>query len=117
MNPIEEQRLVIDQLYHLMVESAEAGFDKATCRFEYYAEEDGSRAVDTTFGYEINGLTHSKHLNYRQARDERPIRLVPKLHQLMRKHTGGDWQAFTLSIEENGQIKTKFEYGDEKPSA
>ncbi|WP_424942036.1 hypothetical protein [Aliiroseovarius crassostreae] len=116
MNPVEKQRLVIDQLYHLMVESAETGFDTATCRFEYYAEEDGSRAVDTAFEYELNGSKHSKHLNYRQAREERPIGLVPKLHQLMKEHTGGDWQAFTLSIEENGQVKTKFEYSDENPS-
>ena len=115
MNPIEEQRLVIDQLYHLMVESTEAGFDTALCRFEYHVGEDGSRAVDTTFEYELNGSKFSKHLNHRQSKEERPIRLVPKLHQIMKSHTGGDWNAFTLTIDSNGLVKTKFEYPDQKP--
>lgn len=117
MNIIEKQRLIIDQLYQLMVESAENGFNTASCRFEYYADEDGSRAVDTAFEYEFNGSQKSKHLNYRQIKEERPIRLVPKLHQLMKEHTGGAWDAFTLSIEQDGRVTTKFEYPEPKPTA
>ena len=114
MNPIEEQLLVVDQLYELILESVEAGFDTALCRFEYITEEDGSRSVDTALEYDLNGVKHSKHLKYKSAKEDRPITLIPKLHRLMKEHTGGDWHAFTLSIEKNGQAKTMFEYDDEK---
>jgi hypothetical protein len=35
----------------------------------------------------------------------------------LKEHTGGDWQAFTLSIEEDEQVKTKFDYGDKNSSS
>lgn len=36
-----------------------------------------------------------------------------KLHQLMKKHTGGDWKKFVLIIDEKGKVTTKFEYQDQ----
>lgn len=36
--------------------------------------------------------------------------LSQKLHDEMQSHTGGDWRKFILTIDENGEAKTKFIY-------
>lgn len=46
MNPIENQRQLIDQLYHLVKKSLKANYDSSSCRIEYLREADGTWAVD-----------------------------------------------------------------------
>ena len=36
--------------------------------------------------------------------------LCKQLHDVMQEHTGGDWQKFTLTIDEQGEAHTKFSY-------
>lgn len=36
--------------------------------------------------------------------------LSQQLHDEMQSHTGGDWRKFILTIDENGEAKTKFIY-------
>ncbi len=43
--------------------------------------------------------------------------LVKELHAKMKAHSGGDWDAFTLFINADGSVTTKFEYSDQKPLA
>ena len=38
------------------------------------------------------------------------IGLVKQLHQLMKGHNGGEWNAMTLLIEQDRRVTTKFEY-------
>lgn len=108
MNPIEQQQKVISELCKLVHASAANGYTEAACRFRYFKEDDGSESVDCEFWYFMGGKRVSAHLAY--DREVRPIRLVPRLHEMMRMHTGGNWTAFTLTIDENGKAKAHFEY-------
>ncbi|MFT6774209.1 MAG: hypothetical protein ACJA1L_001921 [Paracoccaceae bacterium] len=37
-----------------------------------------------------------------------------ELHALMKAHTGGDWNAFTITLDKDGKATVKFEYPEEK---
>lgn len=45
------------------------------------------------------------YFNYDEIRS-----LCEKLHDSMQKHTGGDWQKFVLTIDENREVQTEFSY-------
>jgi hypothetical protein len=111
-NPIEEQRQLIDKLYRLVRQSAPKGSSEAACRFRYFQESDGSRAVDEQFWYFVDEKRVSALLVDEATIN--PMLIVPELHAKMRAHTGGDWHAFTLSIEKDGRVNAKLEYPEEK---
>ena len=113
MSAIEEQKFIIDKLYRLVKGSAPNGAVSVECKFEYYCGKDGSRSVNEKFSYFFNGTKESNLLEYKLNKLERPITLVPNLHKLMKAHTGGDWQAFVLTINQDGSVTTKFEYPED----
>ena len=109
-NPIEEQRQIIDVLYRAIVAVAPDEFDSAACRFEYeHGFDDGSNSVGSQLTF-FNG----DEKKYAVLKGDEPFDLVPKLHVKMQAHTGGDWDAFTLFINEDGTVTTKFEYPEEQ---
>lgn len=112
-NFIEEQRKIIDQLYRIVKESCPEDVMSAKCRFEYdHGYEDGSESVGETFYYTRNNVNISAALKHTLAF---PVMdLVPQLHAKMKAHTGGDWYAFTLTINKDGSVTTKFEYPDQQ---
>lgn len=112
MNIIVKQREYIDQLYWLIRDSIEEEYEKAVCQFSYdHGYEDGSFSTGSQLSYFQNGeLITSNALRYPDRRILRHI--IPQLHALMKEHTGGDWHAFTLTINEDGSVTTKFEYKD-----
>jgi len=73
-----------------------ASVRQAYCRFEYLKEDDGSSSVDSEFNYLVGDENKSAHLAY--DKELKPIQLVPKLHALMKQHTGGEWTVFTLTL-------------------
>lgn len=110
-NPIEEQRKITDQLYRAILVRAPDGFTSAACRFDYnHGYDDGSTSVGSQLSFCVKGEKMYALLKNDSATD-----LVPQLHSKMKAHTGGDWDAFTLFINEDGTVTTKFEYPDEKP--
>jgi hypothetical protein len=115
-NPIEEQRLIIDRLYRIVKGSCPSEATSARCRFEYdHGYEDGSSSVGEEFWHSSDGKLVSDFLD-RELR--RPVMaLVKELHAKMKAHSGGDWDAFTLFINADGSVTTKFEYSDQKPLA
>jgi len=115
-NPIEEHRKIIDQLYQIVVGSCPAGFISAQCRFEYgHGHDDGSISVGSAFSFIKDGQENFPALDRNLRKTVK--NLVPDLHSKMLSHTGGDWDAFTIFIDDDGTVTTKFEYGDENPSA
>lgn len=112
-NPIEEQRQIIDQLYWIVKGSCPPDATSASCRFDYeHGHADGSASVGSALSYLYNGDFHYPALD-RVLR--RPVMgIVQELHALMKAHTGGDWTAFTLLINEDGSVTTNFEYPDQK---
>ena len=45
------------------------------------------------------------YFNYDEIRS-----LCEQLHDSMQKHTGGDWQKFVLTIDEDREVQTEFSY-------
>lgn len=110
MNPIEEQRQLIDKLYWLVRDSLNEKYDTASCWFDYQRFEDGSSSVGSRLSYELDGHVKYGMLRYPDSRILDDV--IPSLHKAMKNHTGGDWRAFTLIINKNGSVTTKFEYPD-----
>jgi hypothetical protein len=110
MNPIEEQRQLIDRLYWLVRDSLSDDYDTALCWFDYRREDDGSASIGARLSYVTAGCTEYGRLRYPD--DQILDDLIPELHAKMKAHTGGDWRAFTLMINTDGSVTTKFEYSD-----
>ena len=111
MNNIDEQRQLVDKIYWLVRDSLGDEYDTATCRIDYPRFDDGSSSIGTRLSYERKGDTKYGQLRYPD--DLILYDVVPQLHAAMKAHTGGDWQAFTLTINKDGSVTTKFEYQDE----
>jgi hypothetical protein len=111
IDPIEEQRQVIDKLYWIVKGSTPKNASSSKCRFDYdHGYDDGSSSVGSKFFYFIGNESKSLALDANLREPVMP--LVKELHAKMKAHTGGDWDAFTLTIEEDGRVTTKFEYPD-----
>lgn len=110
MIPIENQRLLIDQLYQLVKKSIKDDFDTATCWFEYFVADDRSSSIGSKLSYVKDGEIKYDSLDYPD--DDILDEVIPQLHASMKTLTGGDWEAFTLRINEDGSVSTKFEYPD-----
>jgi hypothetical protein len=114
MNPIEEQRELIDKLYWLVKSSLNGAYDTASCWFDYQRFEDGSASIGARLSCVHNGRTEYGRLKYPDDRILDDV--IPQLHEAMKAHTGGDWDAFTLTINADGSVTTKFEYPDQEPT-
>ncbi|MBO9519445.1 MAG: DNA/RNA non-specific endonuclease [Porphyrobacter sp.] len=108
VNPIEEQKDLIDKLYKIVICSCPDVFQEASYLFEYVIFDDGSSSVGQEFEYVSGGTTFFATLN--PALRGPVMELVEQLHAKMKEHTGGDWRSFRLTINENGSVSTKFEY-------
>lgn len=111
MSPIEYQTEILDKLSRIMHMSAEAGYSKLSCRFDYSVSPDGSSSVGAQFFYVLDGKERSAALVYPERKKLGD--LVPELHREMKGHTGGSWTGFTLVVDEKGTVKAYFEYPDE----
>lgn len=104
MNPIDKQVEILNKLISMMMRSPETDYDTLTCRFELSIEDD---SVSQEFTYMKNGKSVSALLD---DPDWEAMNWVFRLHKEMKAHTGGEWTAFTLTLEEDGKAKTNFEY-------
>jgi ABC-type cobalamin transport system ATPase subunit len=108
MNPVEEQRSIIDQLHRIVSGSCPADAASASCRFEYLKCEDGSCSVTQVFEYVQHGKSVSAVLD--RALRAPVMTLVKDLHAAIEAHTGGDWQAFVLAVNQDHSVTVRFEY-------
>lgn len=105
---IEEQKKIIENLYHIVKASCPDGVQHAKCRFEYEKFDDGSSCIGQEFYFTKDNIEVSETLE-RELR--RPVKgLVKELYNSMAAHTGGSWDAFTLFINVDGSVTTKFDY-------
>lgn len=112
MNYVESQTQILDELCYLMRISAEEDYSHMQCRFDYSSSEDGSSSVGSKFYYVTSKEKKSVALVYPERK--KISDLIPKLHSLMKAHTGGDWSAFTITIDPEGKAKINFEYPENK---
>lgn len=107
MNPIEEQKQIIDQLYHEIISCLPDTYTSAECLFEYdHGYDYGSYSVGSQLTYFID----DKKFTDRAVKFNNMSRLVVELHKKMQQHTGGNWACFKISVADDGSVKTNFVY-------
>jgi len=109
MNAVKEQQDILAKLAQLISDNADSGYSTATCVFDFEEDLDGSYAIGEQFAYVVEGREVSTYL---VDPDREVSLLVPKLHKLMKEHTGGSWSEMTLTLASDGQLKTEFKYPD-----
>jgi hypothetical protein len=114
INPIEGQRQILDKLCLIVKRSCPISFQSARCRFLYEKFDDGSISVEQEFYFTDNNKEQSEFLNRDLRRSV--MDLVKDLHAKMKSHTGGDWFAFTTTLNTDGKAKINFEYSADQQS-
>ena len=107
-NPISVQEDILSSLCALLHNSAEKGYESASCRFTYLRGSDGSFSVENEFWFIKDNK--EKFVFLERDPDIKPLDLVPQLFDAMREHTGGEWKSFVLTLDDKGRAGTKFEY-------
>jgi len=107
MLQIQKQTAILEKISQIMHEEAERDYEKASCDFESFGEGDEETAI-TTFSYTANGQAINTGLSDKNIFEA--VDSAVKLRTLMKAHTGGEWTSFTLTLDADGQAKTKFVY-------
>ena len=106
---VDKQQNVLNELYQIVIGSCPDHITSVKCRFDYdHGYEDGSYSVGSAFSFIKD--SEEKYSLLDENLNDPVTGLVVELHSLMKSHTGGDWHAFTLLINEDGTVTTKFEY-------
>ncbi len=108
MIALERQKEILQKLSQLIHSDAAMGYSRASC--EYVYEEDYD-TIDMKFDF----WKDNKHIN-RGLTVGVPSQMLPlatELRALMKEHTGGEWTSFTLTLDADGQAKTKFVYPED----
>ena len=106
-NSIEAQADILSEIVGYLYDSAPSNFEEVTCTFDYFCEDDGSWSVGSQFSYRSNGKNVGGYLN---DQHDKVASLVSELHSVMHSHTGGKWNAFTLSVKNGSQANVTFRY-------
>ena len=103
-NPIQKQLDILNKICSIFF-SVPENFDSLVFEYRFDPEEGWS-------GTKLTTLREGKPIQTTlPEQDEYTLEeLCEKLHDEMQAHTGGDWRKFTLTIDENGEAKTKFSY-------
>jgi|JI7StandDraft_1071085.scaffolds.fasta_scaffold115913_3 hypothetical protein len=102
---IFRQQEILDQLAAILHADAPQRYDTVSCRFQYEHEYE---TISSQLSYVLRGKTHNARLSSGAATDN--LILCEELRGLMAAHTGGEWDAFTLTLDRDGKAQTQFEY-------
>ena len=100
---IFRQQEILDQLAAILHANAPPRYDSISCRYNYEYE-----TISSQLSYVLRGKTHNAQLSTGAATDN--LILCEELRELMAAHTGGGWDAFTLTIVSDGKAQSQFEY-------
>lgn len=108
MDKITEQQAVLEDIYWVIRDASPVGCDTATCVVEFGIGSDGSVSVNSRVSYDIGGKI--KHDIFDDDGLDVLDRAVPKLHALMKEHTEGCWSGFSMTVDRDGKLTTRFDY-------
>ncbi|MCV2884710.1 hypothetical protein OE749_08380 [Aestuariibacter sp. AA17] len=103
MNKINNQVEILENLSKILDVEADTGYEYLECKFEV-----DEQSVNTKFVFSLNGSIVNRAISLKNRLQN--MRLVLMLHSMMKSQTGGDWKSMTLTIDENREAKTHFEY-------
>ena len=102
---IQEQVQILNELSKYLYSSIEVNFDFVKFEYKFNSEEEWD--LISTY-YTKSGKKFPPD-NFSELMDKlKP--LCEKLHDLMKEQTGGNWQKFVLTIDENREVQTEFSY-------
>lgn len=107
MNPLERQTEILNILLQMMHSSADSNYQELLCKFSF---NKAGMCCGSEFYYYNNGEKISEFLREKEGMSE--YSLLEELHTIMKEHTGGEWDSFTLTLDANGKAHTKFHYPD-----
>lgn len=103
---IQTQLEILNKICNLLINaSAPKKVDKLLFYYRFNRKENWSGAALRTI---IDGKKESP--SHTDNWMNEVVQLCEQLHDVMQKHTGGDWQKFTLTIDEEGEAHTEFSY-------
>lgn len=105
---LERQQAILNELAQLIFDEAPGNFASAECEYRYIPEYS---AISSKFSYTKNGEQFNPAMSAGLA--SKNMDLTEELRSLMKAHTGGEWESFTLSIDATGKAQTKFNYPNE----
>ncbi len=100
---IEQQVSILNDIAYEIHSQSRKKYDSFRLEYKFNPDEGWSQ-----YGvyFVRDGLEElSQDMNYDEI-----TKSCEKLHTEMQAHTGGDWRKFILTIDENGEAKTKFIY-------
>ena len=100
---IFRQQEILDQLAAILHADAPPRYDSISCRYNYEYE-----TISSQLSYVLRDRTHNAQLSTGAATDN--LILCEELRALMAAHTGGAWDAFTLTLGSDGKAQCQFEY-------
>jgi Protein of unknown function, DUF600 len=110
MSPFEKQTEILNSLLQMMHNSADANYQELSCKFAFNKT---GMWCETRFSYSKNGIKISASLKEKDGISK--YSLLEELHTIMKNHTGGEWDSFTLTLDADGKAHTKFHYPDVVP--
>lgn len=99
------QQEILNQLAAILRADAPPRYDTVSCRYKY---EHDFETISSQLSYSLGGKMHDARLSPGAAGDN--LLLCEDLRQLMEEHTGGLWNAFTLTLDFDGKAQCAFEY-------
>ena len=106
MNLLRQQE-ILDQLAAILRADAPQRYDSVSCRYNYEHEYE---TISSQLSYELRGKTHNAQLSPGVATNN--LILCEELRELMAADTGGEWDAFTLTLACDGKARCQFEFPD-----
>ncbi len=100
-----KQQEILDQLAAILHANAPHRYDSISCRYTYEHEYE---TISSQLSYALGGKTHNAQLSPGAATDN--LVLCEELRALMAAHTGGEWDAFTLTVDREVKAQVQFEY-------
>lgn len=104
MNLIRQQD-IMDQLANILNAEAPEDYQSVSCRYKFEPEY---MTITSQLSYVIGGEVFDGRLSPGVASEN--LVLTEELRDLMQSHTGGVWEAFTLTLDRDGKAHCTFEY-------
>ena len=104
MNSIDQQVEILNNLASLLYYDA-SNYNTAHLEYKFNTNENWYSASYwyTKDGKNFGSPNFSKNIDTIKE-------LCKLLHDAMQEHSGGDWQKFVLTIDENREVQTEFSY-------
>lgn len=100
-----EKSNILGKLANILFNSIDQKYEKLHCKYEYIFG-----TISTSISYEKNSDVISIEAPCGVASEN--LDLCLELRELMKSHTGGEWNSFTLTLDADGKAHTKFHYPD-----